>query len=301
MKKKIITLTLAILALLTLLPLAATAEEASAPTATVTVNIINGTPVIAAESVTVTDTDGDGKLTVNDALYCAHEKFYTGGAEAGYASADSQYGLSLTKLWGDTSGAFGYYINHTSPLSLLDEIKEGDMVSAYIYQDQLSWTDSYSYFDRSTATVKAGESVTLTLSYLYTDYTTWETSVKLAEGAKLTVNGAETETTFDMNGQATVKLNEAGTYLISATSNMNLVAPVCVVTVETNTSLIPPTDTSSNNTKEPENNMGFVIPLCAAVICGAVAIAVVLSNKNTQKSAENDTENTEESENNEDK
>ena len=282
MKKKIITLTLVALALFTLLPLGAMAEEDPPPinSALVTVSIINGTPVLAAETVTVTDTDGDGKLTINDALYCAHEKAYQGGAEAGYASEESQFGRSLVKLWGDTSGAFGYYVNDASPLSLLDEITDHARITAFIYQDTVSWTDSYSYFDKLTATVKAGESVTLNLSYLYTDYATWETSVKLGEGAKITVNGTETDITVDMNGNATVKLNEAGTYLISATSDLNLVAPICVVNVEANPTLDPPAD-NGNDAEEPKNNIGFVMPLCAAVICGAVAVSVALSKKNS--------------------
>ena len=171
-------------------------------------------------------------------------------------------------------------VNDTSPLSLLDEITDSARITAFIYQDTVSWTDSYSYFDKLTATVKAGESVTLNLSYLYTDYATWETSVKLGEGAKITVNGTETDITVDMNGNATVKLNEAGTYLISATSDLNLVAPICVVNVEANPTLDPPTD-NGNDAEEPQNNMGFVMPLCAAVICGAVAVSVALSKKNS--------------------
>ena len=50
--------------------------------ANVTVTIKNGGIVVARESVEVTDIDEDGALTINDALYCAHEKFYDGGAAA---------------------------------------------------------------------------------------------------------------------------------------------------------------------------------------------------------------------------
>ena len=95
-----------------------------------------------------------------------------------------------------------------------------------------------------------------------------------------TANGTETDITVDMNGNATVKLTEVGTYLISATSDLNLVAPICVVNVEPNPTLDPPTD-NGNDAKEPQNNMGFVMPLCAAVICGAGAVSVALSKKNS--------------------
>ena len=56
--------------------------------------------MLAMEKITVADNDGDGALTINDALYAAHEKAFTGGAAAGYASVQSDWGLSLSKLWG---------------------------------------------------------------------------------------------------------------------------------------------------------------------------------------------------------
>jgi len=245
--------------------------------AEVTVSIINGSPVMAAEKITVTDTDGDGVLTISDALYCAHEKKYEGGAAAGFAAEPSQYGLSLVKLWGDTSGAFGYYLNNASPLSLLDEVENGDSVTAFIYQDTIGWSDAYSYFDKQTVTVKAGESIALTLSYLSLDPETWATSVKPAEGATVTVNGQDTEFTVNMDGKVTLKLEEEGTYLISAHSDLNIVSPVCVVTVEKEASVITPP--VSDPAPEPQS-YGWIVAICAAVICVATAVAIAISKKN---------------------
>ncbi|MBP5657968.1 MAG: hypothetical protein J6X52_05545, partial [Clostridia bacterium] len=76
------------------------------------VTIANGELVLAREAVTLTDADNDGALTINDALYLAHEAKFEGGAAAGYASSTGDYGLSLTKLWGvENGGSYGYFVN----------------------------------------------------------------------------------------------------------------------------------------------------------------------------------------------
>ena len=282
MKKKIFALFLTLALFAALLPMAISAEEndSSAESITVTVNIINDKPVLAAEKITATDVDDDGIITVNDVLYCAHEQKYTGGAAAGYASSLSPYGMSLDKLWGDTSGAFGYYLNNASPQSLLDTVVGGDTVSAFVYQDTLGWSDAYSYFDKTTATLTEGDSLLLSLSYLVLDYETWATTAMPAEGAIITVDGNDTEITVNMDGTAMIPFDAPGTYLVSARSDLNIVAPVCVVTVE-EAPTVPPT-TGSMVSKDPQP-YGGMIAICAAIICAATAVAVSASHKNSKK------------------
>lgn len=282
MKSKILSLLIAILCFTSVITLTAYAEEsADTPSVEVTVSILNGSPVVSAAKITVTDTDGDGILTLSDALYCAHEAKYSGGAKSGYAAEPSQFGLSLTKLWGDTSGSFGYYLNNQSPQSLLDTVNQGDYVAAFIYQDTLGWSDAYSYYDKTSATVTEGNSVMLTLSYLELDNETWMTTVKPAEGATVIINGRETEYTADRDGKLTLTFDEAGTYVVSARSDLNIVPPVCVVTVEEAPSVTPP-PTVSDPVEEPQP-YGWIIAICAAVICAATAVAVALANKNGKK------------------
>lgn len=277
MKKKLLSILLTLLCLTAALPLIAQATEDTPATAEVTVSIINGSPVMAAEKITVTDTDNDDLLTIRDALYCAHEKKYEGGAAAGYATEPSQYGISLVKLWGDISGAYGYYLNNASPLSLLDAVNNGDSITAFIYQDTFGWSDAYSYFDKESVTVKEGESVTLTLSYLTLDPETWAPTVNIAEGATVTVDGADTTSTVDIDGKVSVKFDTAGTYLVSAHSDLNIVAPVCVVTVEKAPAV--PSTPSAPTVEEPQS-YGWMIAVCAAVICAATAVAAGISKKN---------------------
>ncbi len=95
--KKIISLMLAVMLVLAVSTVFASAAESAE--VTVTIADEAGKLAVAAEKVTVTDIDSDGALTVNDALYAAHEKFYDGGAKAGYATEMSQWGLSLSMLW----------------------------------------------------------------------------------------------------------------------------------------------------------------------------------------------------------
>ena len=278
MKKKIFALLVTLACVVALLPMAISAEETE--TVTVTVNIINDKPVLAAAQITVTDIDNDGIISINDALYCAHQQKYQGGAEAGFASSPSPYGITLEKLWGDTSGAFGYYLNNESPQSLLDTVVDGDTITAFIYQDTFGWSDCYSYFDKNSVTVTEGDALMLNLSYLVLDYETWMTSALPAEGAIITIDGNDTEITVNMDGVAMLTFDAPGTYLISAHSDLNIVAPVCVVTVEEAPAL-PPT-TGSMITEDPQP-FGGMIAICAAIICAATAVAVSASHKNSKK------------------
>ena len=95
------------------------------------VTVTNGSPVLIREKVSVTDADGDGRLTVNDALILAHDAKYEGGSAAGYGSSKSEWGLSMTKLWGvENGGSYGYFVNNAPSDSLADEVKNGDSVAA---------------------------------------------------------------------------------------------------------------------------------------------------------------------------
>ena len=270
--KKLFAVLFTVITVLCAATVAVSADAAPTPSIDVTVSIINRTPQMAAEKVTVTDADGDGTISVSDALYCAHEKKFNGGAEAGYATEMTQWGISPTKLWGvSNGGSYGYYVNNVSPMSLADEIKTGDNVCAFVYTDTVTFSDKYSYFDKITATVDAGGTLELTLSYADYDEN-WTPIVKLAENATITVDGKDTAFKTDKDGKVTITLTEAGTHVISAvTTSENLVSPVLVVTVNPPESGFKPA------------NLGWLIPVCAAVVIGAVAVAIYLSKKNSEK------------------
>ena len=184
---------------------------------------------VAAEKISVTDIDGDGALTVNDALFCAHEKCYDGGAAAGYASANSDWGLSITKLWGDESGNFGYYVNNASASGLTDPVKDGDTVCAFVYSDGTGFSDKYCWFD---AEANDDGSTGLTLTAASFD-SNWQPVTLPVSGAVITIDGVRTEAVTDEAGKASITVEKPGDHIISAVSDtMILVPPVLKMSVK---------------------------------------------------------------------
>lgn len=205
-----------------------TLSFALAETAFVTISDDQGKIVVANEPFDVTDADGDGVVSISDALFAAHEAKFEGGAAAGYEAGDVGYGLSLLRLWGiDNGSSYGYYVNNAMPMSLADPIADGDLVNAYAFTDLETWSDTYSYFDIARA-VNSGE-LTLTLNAIMfdADFNPVATPV---EGAVITIDGESTEFVTDANGCVTITLGDAEEYLISAVSDtITLVPPVCIV------------------------------------------------------------------------
>ena len=222
--KKILSLALAAMLLaLSLLCFASCGEE-KGPFVYVTVADGNGKIVAQYEKVKFTE-----GMTVDAALSALHAE----KCEGGYASAESTYGLSMTKLWGvENGGSYGYYVNNASPSSLKDEISEGDHVYAFVYTDTVNFSDTYSFFASPTAEAKAGESLELALSSAGYD-ANWAPVTLPVEGAKILIDGAATEAVTNENGKATLKFDKPGTYVITAThESITLVPPFVIVTVK---------------------------------------------------------------------
>lgn len=232
----------------------------------VTISDDQGALVLAHKEVTVTDQDGDGTLTIHDALYCAHEQNYTGGAQAGFGTEDTQWGVSLTKLWGvENGGSYGYYLNNASAMSLTDSVTTGDTVKAYVYTDTTAFSDLFCYFDRDTFRTEAGEEVTLTLKGISFDPATFAPVVAPVAGAKILVDGQDSGVVTDAEGKCTIKITQ--NCVISATSqSATLVPPVCVAEVETVATATPEADSVPK-----KNNF---IPLYVAIAAGVFVIVI---------------------------
>lgn len=197
----------------------------AADSVNVYVTISNGSLALAQKSVNVTDIDADGALTINDALYCAHEQYYDGGASAGYSSVTSDYGLSLTKLWGvENGGSYGYYVNNASAMSLADTVSGGDFINAYVYTDTTAFSDTYCYFNTNFA---SGSDITLTLSAAGYDEN-WNSVVLPVAGAVITVNGTDTAFVTADDGSVTVKGVADGSVISARSDSSILIPPVCV-------------------------------------------------------------------------
>lgn len=219
-----------LLALAMLVSLTTFAED-TATTVYVSISDDTGALVMACVPVAVTDADADGVLTICDALAAAHAACYENGAE-GFLAEDSEWGLSLIRLWGiENGGSYGYYHNDASAMSLLDPVKDGDHVKAYAYTDLTAWSDTYCFFAAPMAEAAAGAEVALTLSAAGFDEN-WAPVTLAVAGAVITVNGEKTDVVTDENGNALLALAEAGEYVISAVSDtQTLVPPVCILTI----------------------------------------------------------------------
>ena len=249
----------------------------------VTIADANGDLVLAQEAVTVTDTDNDGALTIHDALYAAHEANYDGGAAAGYDAGVSDYGLSMNKLWGaENGGSYGYYLNNASAWSLLDPVKDGDYINAFVYTDLTAWSDTYCYFDVQTITADAGSTVTLTLSAAGYDADYNPITVPV-ENAVITVNGETTAYQTDADGKVTITLDKVGTVTVSAASDsQTLVPPVCKVVVsETVVETAPQTGDNAAVLLLTTALCGTA--LCGTVLCGSLAVGMISRKKTYEK------------------
>ena len=310
--KKFFAFTMSAILLLSAFCLMASAtEEPTASRAEIYVTVADkdGKLAVTYEKITVTDIDDDKSLTVNDALYCAHEAKYTGGAAAGYGYyTHEQYGLSLSKLWGDESGSFGYYVNNASSMGLGDAVKDGDHVYAFIYRDTETYSDKYSFFNVNTQKAEKGGEIILTLMSAGFD-ANWAPVNSPVEGATVTVNGVATELKTDAEGQVKVKLDTAGELVISATlEGATLVPPVCKISVasiegpDEGPNGEPPeapdniidvgslaggketseseTEPVNNDPEDPDNTVLIVCVIIAVVVvAGGAALIVIKSRK----------------------
>ena len=276
----------------TLVPPVCTATIATNETAKVYVTISDkdGSLALSQEEILVSDTDKDGSLTINDALYAAHEAKYEGGAAAGYSSYYSQYGLSLSKLWGtENGGSYGYWVNNKSAWSLADVVKEGDYINAFVYTDLTAWSDTYCFFDTYTATGTEGKEITLILSkYVYD--VDWNRVLAPVEGAVITVNGKATDVKTDAEGKAVITITEDGAYLVSAVSDTEiLVPPVCKLTVlaateeKTTTETQTETTVPSEETQTPPTGDGVNMYVSVVALAALFAGVVVLCMNNKGK------------------
>ena len=197
---------------------------------------------VAEAPVTLT---GKESYNLDDVFYEAHNLFYDGGAAAGYATEVGEYGLGLTKVWGDTSGKFGYQMNGgaISVWGPTQAVKGGDYIDLCVYENYYPATESYAKFDVYEKNVN-GDTAELTLYESYYGEN-WETLFKPCENADILVNGTATGIVTDANGNCTLSFDENGEYLVSAKKTKSvknpitqededvcaITAPVCVVKV----------------------------------------------------------------------
>ena len=210
-----------------------------------------GNVVMFQQKITVVDVNHNGIFDVDDALYAAHEAGYEGGASTGYATAMTQYGLGISKLWGDTSMCYGYWLNNASCWSLEDVVADGNHLVAFVYTDGEFWSDSYSKFDAFAYTTTTAQDLVVKLEKAGYDEN-WNTVFSAHAGATITVYDSEGKAlttgytvTDNGDGSYAIRFTAAGNYYIVASDSDPLTVPaVCQVAV-TYVEQIPPTGDNS--------------------------------------------------------
>ncbi len=160
---------------------------------------------------------------IDDAFAALHERYCIDGA-SGYETTQMDWGTSVTKFWGVNSSSVSYYNNNLYAMGLTDSVVDGAHLVFWFYQDTTGWSDTYTFFDKTTATVACGDALNLTLMK--------EGNYPLS-GAVITVDGAEvSDAITNAEGKASLSFEEGGTYTVSAKFDGSyIVPPVCIVTV----------------------------------------------------------------------
>lgn len=287
MKKFVLLMVVSVLCLCSVGGMSVFAQENSAEVY-VTIADDKGELAVAAEKIDVADNDGDGVISINDALFAAHEAFFDGGAQAGYGSYESDFGLSMSKLWGvENGGSYGYYINNGSAWSLVDPVKDGDYVAAYAYTDLTAWSDTYCYFSSLAEEAEAGESVELCLSAAGFD-AEFNPVVFPVKNAEIIISGENSGIFTDDEGKAVVPFDEAGAFVLSAKSaEATLVPPVCKITVNKKVATPEASETPKasetpevpETPKVPETDDGKAVVMMFLPLLFAVTVLISLKNR----------------------
>jgi len=222
MKRKWLSLLLALAMVLGMMPVAAFADDAAvADPITVFLTVSdkgvltedNGGEPMAQREVTVMDLDSSGDFTVDEALIAAHKAY---NKESGYATGT--YGV--TKLWGTESSNLLFFVNNKG-LSLGvkdDKVRDGDFLTASINADNSYYADWYTYFDKNTASAMVDEDVILTLSGF--QGMAMKPSAVYVTGAAIQLADGTALGKTDNSGKVTVSFDKAGTYVVTASGTV---------------------------------------------------------------------------------
>ena len=201
---------IAALAMLHAMPLAAEAAEQKC---TVEVTVRTEETVLNKAEVSVGDENGDGRVSIEDVLIAAHDRYYDGGAEAGYqrSCADAP---EDSKIWG-VRGRYISFILDAEGNEKTGAPADGDRISV-LMQDEAA--DSYRFRHGSLQNIPVGELVNLKLIRRCGESGRDEP----VSDAVILIDGRRTAIRTDEKGFAAVSFREPGSYTLSAKLNGNV-------------------------------------------------------------------------------
>ncbi len=211
--------------------------------------VSDGTP-LAAIPVELTDKPS---YTLDDVFFAVHNSFFDGGAEEGYETYEHpDFGLALTKFWGNDSDNFGYQINGgtKSVMNLGSEVEDGDYIDVHIYQSSWPNTEDYTVFGAYNVVTYPEDHIKLTLNQIgYNE--SFEPVFSPCSDAVILIDREDSGLMTDSNGEVILSFDEPGTYVVSAsktkivseTEVAAITAPVCIATVvDANAKISVPSD-----------------------------------------------------------
>ena len=176
--------------------------------------------------------------TLDDVFAEVHNVLYPEGSE-GYETAEGDYGLYVTRFWGDTSGNFTYQVNFGAEevWGPTHQVEDGDYAEFCINKSFYPDTELYTRFDKPNA--EACVSETLELRLEQGEFTAEGMSFFPCSDAAVTINGEETQIITDTDGNAELVFDGVGRYIVSARKTKPLeeetvpaiAAPICEVIV----------------------------------------------------------------------
>ena len=101
--------------------------------------------------------------TIDDAFTALHETYYIDGA-SGYRTTQMSSYTSITRFWGIESEYAGYCNNNVYAMGPADSVEDGAHLVFWFYQDTTGWSDTYTFFDKTTASVDSGDTLDLNLT-----------------------------------------------------------------------------------------------------------------------------------------
>lgn len=181
-----------------------------------------GEIVLGYQKLTPVDLDSDGDISVKEALISAHEQFFGGGAKEGFSTATGEWGEYISKLWGiENGGAYGYYIDDAPAMTLDDSVPVGSYLYACAYKDAANYSDVYTCFQELT---RSDDSITLivTMGVFEED---GSFGLSHLSGAKISVDGEETDLVTDEDGIVTVNINTGVSHTFTDSSDTLTIMP----------------------------------------------------------------------------
>ena len=142
MRKRLTALVISFLLLFALIPTSLFASENTIDVL-ISINLdgeiekASDNTYMAYKHLTVSDSDGDGTFTINDALICAHKAYYSG-----YTDEDSGYDTNenkAIKIWGKSFDDISFMIVQASAPSIISgmSVNTTETVDGVISNGQL--------------------------------------------------------------------------------------------------------------------------------------------------------------------